>query len=213
MRMPGTHGTCARWAPLPAQPCAQDWPKSGACLKNKFEAKAHPLRVNWTRWLCLQGLKLDTDVAALMEADGETGEAAMETAQQQAQQQRQAAPEAAQQAALPEPAAGAGQQPGAEAVQEEEEEEGEEEVESMVDFLLRSRLEGTPPPAGSPAAGAAGAAASGLRVDPRLHTWHPVGGGADAALGCVADRLRQLGEVRSAGCFGCLGAWVLGCLS
>lgn len=151
----------------------------------------------------VQGLKLDTDVAALMEAEaeaeGSAGDAALDAAPQQGQQ----APPAATQRAAPAPqAANAGQQPAKEAEQQED----EEKVESMVDFLLRSRLAGTPPPAGSPA-GTAGAAAGGLQVDPRLHTWHPVGQGGEVALGCVAERLRQLGEVRF------LASGVLACLS
>ncbi|KAL4419743.1 hypothetical protein ABPG75_006841, partial [Micractinium tetrahymenae] len=150
----------------------------------------------------LLGLKLDTDVAALMEAEGAaedategaTEEAAVPPAQPQEQQQQVDA-EAAQQAAPAQPAA-AVELPQ---VEEAEQEEPEGEAESMVDFLLRSRLEGTPPPAGG-AAGTPGTAAGsagpagGLQVDPRLHTWHPVGQGAEVALGCVAERLRQQGE-------------------
>ena len=92
------------------------------------------------------------------------------------------------------------QQQAAEAAPEEE------ATESMVDFLLRSQLGGAPPPMhggaahdGGASAGAGGGAAAELH--PALHTWHPVGRGAAAAVAHVAEQLRQM-EVGSRGaCF------------
>lgn len=154
--------------------------------------------------LCLQGLKLDTDIAALMDAEEQEEAAAAagagvdaSTASTPQAQERQQAEEqgGAQQAQLD------GMQQAEQAQQQQEDEDGPE---SMVDFLLRRQLSPASPAehAATSSAGSAGptAGAAGMPDVPPpaawntvgpLCCWHPVGSG-EAAVAHIAKRLATM---------------------
>lgn len=142
-----------------------------------------------------QGLKLDTDIAALMDGEGTAGTACAPGAAAPATQPQLERVQAAERPA----AVG----------QEQEQQLEEEEPESMVDFLLKRQLSPASPtgPAGSGGPSPNGAMAdvsppgAWNSVGP-LRCWHPVGSG-EAAVAHVAQRLAGM-EVR--GCW--RGFWL-----
>lgn len=150
---------------------------------------------NWLSNRQSQGLKLDTDIAALMAAEAAEaaagGDAETPPAAQQAQQEEQQAPVSAQ--------------------QQQAQQEEEEEPESMVDFLLRRQMSPAPPDGPTSSAGSAGssgaagsAGTAGMPDVPPpsawnsvgpLRCWHPVGSG-EVAVAHIARRLASM-EVRA----------------